>query len=191
MIEITICPVSMRVSSLSATIQTTGDAAAFSHSEPATLLSEVLGPVGKIEGVTLKPMSSSGLRMMTGFRRMDVCDTPCLVASSETRPAPADDMCYTGSLEQRALCSSAANAKASETTVEEEVEQEESVSDGGFGASDDGDGAGHAVHRGTRRFLRARTRRPWKELDEQRLLAWKRENKSWGWIFRDILLGKN
>lgn len=60
-IDITLRPVSTGVSFLAATIQATGDSVAFSYSEPATLLSEVLGQGGKIEGVTLKPMLSSGL----------------------------------------------------------------------------------------------------------------------------------
>ncbi|KAF2431956.1 hypothetical protein EJ08DRAFT_659634 [Tothia fuscella] len=184
-IDITLRPVSTGVSFLAATIQAAGDSVAFSHSEPATLLSEVLGQGGMIEGVTLKTMPSSGLWMLTGFRRVDVCDPSGPVASTETRPAPTDEMCPSDSLEQRAwaLCSLAANAKGGETMVEEEVEQEEGVSDGGFGARDDDDCAGHAVHRGARRSSRAQTRRPWKELDEQRLLAWKRENKPWKWIF--------
>jgi hypothetical protein len=63
----------------------------------------------------------------------------------------------------------------------------EEVSDSGFGASDDGDSAGHAVHRRTRRFLGAGTRPPWEDLDKQRLLAWRSENKSWKWrIFRQF-----
>jgi hypothetical protein len=170
-IDITLRPVSTGVSLLAATIQATGDSVAFSHGEPATLLSEVLGQGGKIEGVTLKPMPSSGLWIMTGFRRVDVCDLSGLVASSETRPAPADEMYSGGSLEQRAraLCSLAADAKAGETG-----EEEEEVSDSGFGASDDGDGAGHAVHHRTRRFLGAGTRPPWEELDKERLLVWAR-----------------
>ena len=137
MIEITLRPVSVGVSFLAATIQATGDSVAFSHSEPATLLSEVLGQVGKIDGVTLKLMLLSGLWMMTGFlhNRVDVCDASGLAGS------------------------------------EEEVED------------DDDDGAGYAKHGGTRRSSRARSRRRWEELDEQRLLANRRENKSWGWIF--------
>jgi hypothetical protein len=130
-------------------------------------------------------MPSLGLWIMTGFRRIDVCGRSGLIASSETRPAPADEICSSGSLEQRAraLCSLAADTKAGETAAEEE---EEGVSDSGFDASDDGDGAGHAGHRRTRRFLRGGTRPPWKPLDEQRLLAWKRENKSWKWIFKQF-----
>jgi len=180
-IDITLRPVSTGVSFLAATIQAAGDSIAFSHNEPATLLSEVLGQGGKIEGVTLMPLPSSGLWMMTGFRRVDICDPSGLVASSESRPAPADEICSSGSLEQRAraLCSLAAEAKAGETV---EGKEEEGVSGSGFGASDDDNGAGHAVHRGIRRS-RAQTRRLWKPLDEQRLLAWKRENKSWKWIF--------
>lgn len=110
------------------------------------------------------------------------------MASSETRPTLADEMYSGGSLEQRAraLCSLAADKKAGET-VEEEEEEEEKVSDSGSGISDDGDDTGHAVHRRTRRFLGAGTRPPWEELDKQRLLAWRRENKSWKWLFRQFL----
>jgi hypothetical protein len=73
------------------------------------------------------------LWMMTGFlhNRVDVCDTSGTIASSETKPALADDMCYSSSLEQRrGRC-----AKGGEAMVEEveQVEQEEGVSDGGFG----------------------------------------------------------
>jgi hypothetical protein len=176
--DITLRPVSTGVLFLAATIQAAGDSIAFSHNEPATLLSKVLSQGGKIEGVTLKLLPSSGLWMMTGFRQVDVCDPAGLAASSETRPALANEMCFSGSLEQRAraLCSLAADAKAGETAEAEE--EEGGGSDSGFGASDDDDGAEHAVYRGIRR-LRTQTRRPWKPLDEQRLLAWKRENKSW------------
>jgi hypothetical protein len=116
--EITLRPISIRFSFLVATIQAVSDSVGFSHSEPATLLSEVLGQGGKIEGVTLKPMPLPGLWMMTGFlrNRVDLRDASALPAGGETRQAPTDDMCHSSNLEERArvLCSLAGNAKAGE-----------------------------------------------------------------------------
>lgn len=67
------------------------------------VLSEVLGQGGKVNGVNLKPMPSSGLSMMTGFlrNRVDLCDVSGLLVGGETR-----DMCHSGIIEERAraLC---------------------------------------------------------------------------------------
>jgi hypothetical protein len=126
--------VSIGVTFLAATVQARGDSVVFSLIEPATLLSEMLGQEGKIGDVNLKPTPSAGLWMMTVCRPVDFCDGSSLQASSETRLASTDYMCYSGSLEQRAraLYILAANTKASKTMVEDEVEEDVGISASDF-----------------------------------------------------------
>ncbi|KAF2435351.1 hypothetical protein EJ08DRAFT_720211 [Tothia fuscella] len=190
-IEITLRPISARVLFLAATIQATGDSVAFSYSAPETLLCEVPGHTGKAEAVTIKPLPSSGLWIMTGilYNRVDLYDTSGLLGGNEIAPAPTNLTSHCCGLEGRARAVYALAGHAEAGEMERDGER---VSDSGFGASDDSDDddddsdAGHGRQYQTQRHSSARTRRLWKELDEHRLLAYRRGKKSWGWIFRQF-----
>ena len=187
--EITLRPISTGVVFLVATIQTASGMLKLSCSEPAELIERVLGYAGKVEDITLKPLASAALWQVTGFLHLrHIC-------SDVPRPTPADDT-YSFDLRKRAraLCSSVVVDAGVANDFQAEGDgvlndghrhfHEGGCGDSGSDDEDDGgDGYYDDRHEGT---AAGRSNRRWDPLEEQRLLAWRREKMSWKWIFEQF-----
>jgi hypothetical protein len=181
---------------LAVTIQTAGNMLKMSSSEPTKLIESALGYSGKAEDVTIKPLGLAGTWQVSGKLRLR---NGCSDVSRPTacrEPTPAGSV-YSWDLRKRAraLCSGAMNGAEVSSTIDAEGNGisndghcrlygggrggsgDGRGDDGGDDGDDDYDDDGHeasATGCGNRR---------WDPLDEQRLLAWRKEKRSWKWIF--------
>ena len=186
---------------LAVTIQTAGDVLQMSTSEPAKLIESALGHAGKVEDVAIKPLGQAGTWQVSGRLRLrNGCGGSGPISAASREPAPADgDASWDLRKRARALCEGAVHGAevACTTGVEEGILsdayrrlRDDRRGDGRrcSGGGSDGDGEDDDYDDGgaSEVFEAGRRNRRWDPLDEQRLLAWRKENMPWEWIFRQF-----
>jgi hypothetical protein len=134
------------------------------------------GHVGKIDDFTIKPIEQHSY-LLSGFSRH--------TSSSITAEAGRDhvDATRTRPQDGKAVGAGAFKSRRSEPSSSDDDESGLSDSDPELGSDGDGDGCSSEDELG-----RSGTRMnvTWDPIDEQRLLAYKKEGKSWKWIFRQF-----
>jgi len=174
--DITLRPVSSGVSFFAAIIQADRNMPIFSCSELVMLVESALGHAGKIDNITTKPLGPESW-LLTGFRHSlrDMSGPPV----SRTTMQPSGIYSSDVRSQERTLHSRAANVAAVDLEDDpRSSDEDDSASDCDL---DLGGGGGCPSEDGTRSSARIHTQ--WSELDKQRLLAYKKEDKSWEWIF--------
>jgi len=167
--EITFRPHSAHCYSFTATIRDGYDGRGVSLAQLARLIAST-GHAGKIHDFTIKPIEQHSY-LLSGFSRH--------TSSSITAEAGRDRVNATRTRPQdgKAVDAGPFTSRGSEPSSGDD--------DGGLSNSDsesssDDDGCSSAGEQG-----RSSTRKnvPWEDLDEQRLLAYMKEEKPWKWIF--------
>jgi hypothetical protein len=178
--EITFRPHSAHCYSFTATIRDGCDGRGVSLAQLARLIANT-GHVGKINDFTIKPIEQYSY-LLSGFSwhassRLSSSGT----ALSTTAEAGCDhvDPTRTGPQYGRAV-----NARA---LASRRCEPSSSNDDGGLSDSDpdvssDDDGCSSEAEKQGGSSVRMNI--PWDPVDEQRLVAWKKEGKPWDWIFK-------
>lgn len=161
--DISLHLVSSNMAFLAATIQDGGSVPAISCSQMATLTKNALGHAGKIDGITAKQLAP-GSWLLTGFLYSD-CDASRLSAGGS---GICDNV-------QSDTCRPPLNGNTAEAEAVGSEDDE--------GSSDGGDGSSNCDLGEDDECTSTRKRVPCSELEEQRLLAYKKENKPWDWIF--------
>jgi hypothetical protein len=145
-----------------------------------TRLIASIGYVGKIDDFTIKPMEQHSF-LVTGFSR----HTSSRLSSSGTiLPTAAEagrdhvDATRTQPQEGRALDAGALALRKSKTSISDD---DNGLSDSDSESGSDDDRCSSEDEQG--RSSTSKHSR-WSDLDEQRLLAYKKEGKPWEWIFR-------
>ena len=159
--EIILRPASAGDLFLVATIRTAGHKLQQSCLEPTELLESILGNMGKVESITVKPSASAESWYVIGQlhpRKAPTVERKAMRAPTTTIRERA-----------RALCSETVDAA------------DASTDDGTF---DDCGSEGGDDHHGDGNYeLPVRASRRWDALEEKRLQAWRMENRPWEWIF--------
>ena len=188
--EIILRPASAEVLFLVATIRTTGDTLQLSCLEPAELLESTLGHTWKVDGLTLKPFAPAGSWQVFGCLHRRNAD------GDGSRPAAQREAtlaCSGWDLRKRA------RALRSSLVVAPDIDKDAGVDDDGVlnvhsrrdrrgngngsGIGDGGSDNGDYGYDDEDYEPPARMNRRWDPLDEKHLLAWRKENKPWQWIF--------
>merc|ERR1711939_557475 len=171
--EITFRPHSAHCCSFTATIWDGCDGRGVSLAQLARLIANT-GHVGKIDDFTIKPIEQHSY-LLSGFSWHTL--------SSFTAEAGRDnvDTSRIWPRDGKAVDAGAFISRERESSSGDDDESGLSHSDIEFGSDGDGDGCSSEDELG-----RSGTRMnvPWDPIDEQRLLAYKKEGKSWKWIFR-------
>merc|ERR1711964_835804 len=171
--EITFRPHSAHCYSFTATIWDGCDGRGVSLAQLARLIAST-GHVGKIDDFTIKSMKPDSY-LLSGFSWHTL--------SSFTAEAGRDnvDTSRIWPRDGKAVDAGAFISRERESSSGDDDESGLSHSDIEFGSDGDGDGCSSEDELG-----RSGTRMnvPWDPIDEQRLLAYKKEGKSWKWIFR-------
>merc|ERR1711900_1181 len=171
--EITFRPHSAHCYSFTATIWDGCDGRGVSLAQLARLIAST-GHVGKIDDFTIKPIEQHSY-LLSGFSWHTL--------SSFTAEAGRDnvDTSRIWPRDGKAVDAGAFISRERESSSGDDDESGLSHSDIEFGSDGDGDGCSSEDELG-----RSGTRMnvPWDPIDEQRLLAYKKEGKSWKWIFR-------
>jgi hypothetical protein len=138
-----------------------------------------IGHVGKVDDFTIKPLEQHSF-LVTGFSR----HTPSRPSSGGTAVSTAAEA---GRTHKDATRTRPKHVKATHAQALALQRSEPSSSDDDSGLSDsdpdlssDGDGCSSEDEQGLSTGVNDR----WDPVDEQRLLAWRKEGKSWKWIFR-------
>jgi hypothetical protein len=180
---------------LAVTIQTAGDMLQLSSDEPAKLIESASAYAGKAEDVSIKPLGPVGTWQVSGRLRLrNVCDgggLPSPPAGRESTPAggvPNWDL----RKRARALCEGTAYGAGVACTAGTKGDgilndghrrlHDGGSGDGGDGGGGDGDGDDDYDDDGREVSATGCRNRRWDPLEERRLLAWRKENKSWEWI---------
>merc|ERR1711964_638193 len=170
--EITFRPNSAYCYSFTAVVRDGCDGRGVSLAQVVQLIASP-GHVGKIDDFTIKPMEQHSY-LLSGFSRY--------TSSSITAEAGRDhvDATRTRSQDGKAVDAGAFISRGSEPLSSDVDESGLSDSDPELGSDGDSDGCSSEEELG-----RSGTRMnvPWDPIDEQRLLAYKKEGKSWKWIF--------
>jgi len=176
--EVTFRPHSTHCCSFTAVIRDSCDGRGVSFGQFARLI-ESIGHVGKIDDFTIKPIEQHSF-LVTGFSRytpsqpsfggatMSTAAEAGRKHINATRNRPQDGR----AVDARALASRRSESSSSD--------DDSSLSDSDPESSSDDDGClsdNKQEHSSTSKQSR------WSDLDEQRLLAYKKEEKSWEWIF--------
>jgi len=179
--EVTFRPYSQHCCSFTAVIWEGCDGRGVSFSQVAQLI-ESIGHVGKIDDFTIKPLQQH-LFLLTGFSR----HTPSRLSSSGTILSTAaeaglilDDATRTRPQHGRAVQAEALASQGNEPASSDKDESGLSDSDPDVSSDDDGCSSEAEKQGG----LSVRMNIPWDPVDEQRLVAWKKEGKPWDWIFK-------
>jgi len=177
--EVTFRPHSTHCYSFTAVVREGCDGHGVSFSQLAQLI-ENIGHVGKIDDFTIKPLREH-LFLLTGFSQ----HTSSRLSSSGTTMSTA---AVAGPIYRDATYIRSQHSKAvdSEALTSQGNKLPSSNNDDGFSDSDpdlssNDDGCSSEDEHGRSRTSK---RSQWSDLDEQRLLAYKKEGKSWDWIFR-------
>ena len=140
-----------------------------------------IGHVGKIDDFTIKPMEQHSF-LVTGFSRY----TPSRLSSggkavSTTAEAGST---YKDATLPRPQHGKAMHAQplASQGSEPSSSDDGGDLSDGDPDVSSDDDGCSSEAEK--QGGLSVRMNIPWDPVDEQRLVAWKKEGKPWDWIFK-------
>ncbi|KAI9775082.1 MAG: hypothetical protein M1839_001474 [Geoglossum umbratile] len=176
--EVTFRPHSLYCCSFTAVIQDGCDRRGVSFGQLAQLI-ESIGHVGKIDDFTIKPIEHHSF-LLTGFSR-HTSSQPSFGGATLSTAAEV------GRNHVDATCTRPQNGRAvdARALASRRSEPPSSDDDGGLSDSDpessnDDDGClseAEQGHSSTSKHSR------WSDLDEQRLLAYKKEGKSWDWIF--------
>jgi hypothetical protein len=169
--EVTFRPHSPHCCSFTAVIRDGGAKRGVSFGQLAQLIASI-GHVGKIDDFSIKPMEQHSF-LLTGFS----WHTPSRPSSSGTTLSTAAeagrdhvDATRTRPQEGRAVDAGALASRRSKPSISDDdgvLSDSDSES-----SSDDDECSSKSKHS------------RWPDLDEQRLLAYKKEDKSWEWIFR-------
>ncbi|MCJ1357476.1 MAG: hypothetical protein MMC33_007472 [Icmadophila ericetorum] len=178
--EITFRPYSAHCYSFTAVVRDGCDGRGVSLAQVVRLIAST-GHVGKIDDFTIKPMEQQSY-LLSGFSwhassRLSSSGT----ALSTTAEAGYD---YVNTTRTRPQHSKAVDARA---LLSRRCEPSSSNDDGGLSDSDpdissDDDGCSSEAEK--QGCLSVRMNIPWDPVDEQRLVAWKKEGKPWDWIFK-------
>ncbi|KUJ16852.1 uncharacterized protein LY89DRAFT_669299 [Mollisia scopiformis] len=161
--EITFRPHSTRYYSFTATIWDGCGGQGVSLAQLARLIAST-GHVGKIDDFTIKPIEQHSY-LLSGLSRH--------TSSSITAEACHDRV--------DATCTRPQDGKAVDARDDDDSGLSDSDPDPGSDHNGDGDSSEDELGR-----LSMRMNVPWDPIDEQRLLAYKKEGKSWKWIFHQF-----
>lgn len=174
--EITFRPHSIHYCSFTAVIRDSRDGRGVSFSQLAQLI-ESVSHIGKIDDFTIKPMEQHSF-LLTGFSRhtssrlsSGTILSPFVEANLDFDDAPSTTLQHSKAVNARALLSEESEPLSSD---------ESGLSDGDPDLSSDDSTCSSKKKQGSS----TRMNIPWKPVDEQRLLAYKKEDKSWEWIFK-------
>jgi hypothetical protein len=177
--EVTFRPHSSHYCSFTAVIRDGCAERGVSFSQVVRLIAST-GHVGKIVDFTIKPMEQHSY-LLTGFSR-HASSQPTFGGTTLSTTAGASrdhvDATRTRPQEGRAVD---AGALASRRSEQSSSDDDSGLSDSDSESSSDVDGCSSKGEHG--RSSTSKHSR-WSDLDEQRLLAYKKEGKSWEWIFR-------
>jgi len=178
LIEVTFRPHSPHYCSFTAVIQDGCDERGVSFSQLARLIASI-GHVGKIDDFAIKPIEQRSF-LLTGFSR----HTSSRLSSnstimSTTAEAGRNHVNGTRTRFQHGRIIDA-GALASQRSEPSSSDDDGGLSDSDPESSSDEDGCSSEPDRDR---LSAGKQSRWSGLDEQRLLAYKKEGKSWEWIF--------
>lgn len=178
--EVTFRPHSQHCYSFTAVIREGYNGRGVSFSQVAQLI-ESIGHIGKIDDFTIKPLEQHSF-LLTGFSR----HTPSRLSPSGTDISTAAgagrkyvNATRTRPRHGRAIQAGALASQGSEPASSDSDESGLSSSDPDVSSDDDGCSS-EAEKQGSF-SIRMNTR--WDPVDEQRLIAWKKEGKTWDWIF--------
>jgi hypothetical protein len=178
LIEATFRPQSPHCCSFTAMIQEGYDERGVSFNQVVRLIAGI-GHVGKIDDFTIKSIEQH-LFLVTGFSR----HTPSRLSSGGTAVSTAAEGGRTHKDATRTrpkhVKATYAQALASQRREPLSSNDDGDLSDSDPDLSSDDDGCSSEDKQG----LSTGVNIPWDPVDEQRLLAWKKEGKSWKWIFR-------
>ncbi|KAH0538364.1 hypothetical protein FGG08_005059 [Glutinoglossum americanum] len=179
LVEVTFRPHSRHYCSFTAVVRDSCDGRGVSFSQLARLV-ENIGHIGKIDDFSIKPLEQH-LFLLTGFS--------CYIASQPSSSGmTVSTTAETSPIRKNATHIQLQHGKAVDGRAFASRGSEPSSSDNDGGLSDSdpnssSDDNGYSSE-DEQRLPSARKRSPWLTLDEQRLLAYKKEGKSWRWIFR-------
>ncbi|KUJ10218.1 uncharacterized protein LY89DRAFT_739958 [Mollisia scopiformis] len=173
--EITFRPHSAYCYSFTATIRDGCNGRGVSLAQLARLIAST-GHIGKINDFTIKPIEQHSY-LLSGFSRH--------TSSSITAEAGRDhvDATRTRPQDSKVVDAGAFISRGSEPSSSDDDESGLSDSDPELGSDCDSDGCSSEDELGR---SGSRMNVPWDPIDEQRLLAYKKEGKSWKWIFRQF-----
>jgi len=176
--EVTFRPHSPHCYSFTAIIQDGCDERGVSFSQVAQLI-ESISHVGKVDDFTIKPIEQHSF-LLTGFSR-HTSSRPSFSSTTLSTAAEAGrdhvDATRTRPQDGKAVDAGALPSEGSEPSIGDDdgdlrESNSESSSDNSGRSSED------------EQSLSMGANGPWDPVDEQRLLAWKKEGRSWKWIFR-------
>ncbi|KAF8847268.1 hypothetical protein BDZ45DRAFT_343497 [Acephala macrosclerotiorum] len=176
--EVTFRPYSQHCCSFSAVVQDGYDEQGVSFSQLAQLIKSI-GHVGKINDFKIKPLQQHSF-LVTGFSRYTSSQLSSsgmiLSTAAEANLIPND-----------APSTILQHGRAVDTETVAQRGSEPASSDDGDGLSDShpdpsSDDDSCSSEDGQKRS-NTRMNVPWEDIDEQRLLAYKKEGQSWEWIF--------
>jgi hypothetical protein len=177
--EITFRPHSAHCHSFTATIRDGCGGRGVSLAQLARLIANT-GHVGKIDDFTIKPIEQHSY-LLSGFSR-HVSSRPSFGGATLSTTAEAGrdhvDATRTRPKEGRAVDAGALASRRSKPSISDD---DGGLSDSDSESSSDDDECSSEGEQG--RSSTSKHSR-WSDLDEQRLLAYKKEDKSWEWIFR-------
>jgi len=176
--EVTFRPHSTHCYSFTAVVMEGCDGHGVSFSQLAQLI-ESIGHVGKIDDFTIKPLREH-LFLLTGFSQHT---SSRLSSSGTTMSTAAVAGIYRDATHIRSQQSKAVDSEAltSQGNKQSSSNNDDGLSDSDPDPSSNDDGCSSEDEHGRSRTSK---RSQWSDLDEQRLLAYKKEGKSWDWIFR-------
>ncbi|KAH0535945.1 hypothetical protein FGG08_007156 [Glutinoglossum americanum] len=175
--EVTFRPHSQHYCSFTAVVRDSCDGGvSFSQ---LTRLIESIGYVGKIDDFTIKPFQQHSF-LLTGFSR-HTSSRPLFGRATVVTAAEVSrihrDTTRTRPQDGRAVDAGALPSEGSEPSSSYD-DDGLSDSDPDLSSGDDGCSSKEKQGSSTRMNI------PWEAVDEQRLLAYKKEDKSWDWIFK-------
>jgi hypothetical protein len=173
--EITFRPHSAYCYSFTAMIRDGCDGRGVSLAQLARLIANT-GHVGKIDDFTIKPIEQHSY-LLSGFSR----HTSSLMTAEAGRDHA--NATRTQTQDDKAVDTGAFTLRRGVPASSDDDESGLSDSDPELGSDGDGDGYSSEDELG---LSGTRMNVPWDPIDEQRLLAYKKEGKSWKWIFRQF-----
>ncbi|KAI9769831.1 MAG: hypothetical protein M1840_003825 [Geoglossum simile] len=175
--KVTFRPHSLYCCSFTAVIRDGCDRRGVSFGQLAQLI-ESIGYVGKIDDFTIKPIEHHSF-LLTGFSRYTSSQPSFGGATLSTAEAGRNhvDATHTRPQNGRAVDARALASRRSEPLSSDD--------DGGLSDSDPESSSGDdgCLSEAEQGHSSMSKRSRWSDLDEQRLLAYKKEGKSWDWIF--------
>jgi hypothetical protein len=177
--EVTFRPHSTRYCSFTAVVRDGRDGRGISFSQLAQLI-ESVGHVGRIDDFTIKPIEQHSF-LLTGFSR----HTSSPLSSGTILSRTVEANCIFDNTHSTTLQHSkavGAGTLLSEESEQSSINDESGLSDSDPDLSSDDDACSSKKKQGSS----IRMNIPWDPIDEQRLLAYKKEGKSWKWIFRQF-----